>query len=54
VRDLLGYLGMIVLPRQLTVPRTHEALDAEGELIDPTQRTKLDAVAAALVRAAAT
>ena len=54
VRDLLGYLGMIVLPQQLAVPRAHEALDAEGELIDPTQRTKLDAVAAALVRAAAT
>jgi chromate reductase, NAD(P)H dehydrogenase (quinone) len=53
VRDLLGYLGMIVIPQQLTVPRAHQAFDAAGGLIDPTQRARLEAVAAALVRAAA-
>jgi len=53
LRDLLGYLGMIVLPKQLTVPRAHQAFDAGGGLIDPDQRERLEAVAAALVRAAA-
>lgn len=52
VRDLLGYLGMIVIPQQLAVPRAHDAFDAGGELLDLTQRAKLDTVASALVRAA--
>jgi chromate reductase len=52
VRDLLGYLGMIVLPQQLAVPRAHEAFDAGGQLTDPTQRAKLETVASSLVRAA--
>jgi chromate reductase len=51
LRDLLGYLGMIVIPQQLTVPRAHEAFDAAGELIEPAHRAKLDAVASALIRA---
>jgi NAD(P)H-dependent FMN reductase len=52
VRDLLGYLGMIVIPQQLAVPRAHDAFDVSGELLDLTQRAKLDTVASALVRAA--
>jgi chromate reductase len=52
LRDLLGYLGMIVIPQQLAVPRANQAFDAAGELADPAQRAALDAVAAALVRAA--
>lgn len=51
LRDVLGYLGMIVIPQQLSVPRAHEAFDADGELIDPAHRAKLDAVASALMRA---
>src|SRR6266478_4790255 len=53
LRDLLGYLGMVVIPQQAVIPRAHQAFDADGGLIDPTQRAALEAVAAALVRAAA-
>lgn len=53
LRDLLGYLGMIVIPQQMTVPRAHQAFDADGGLLDQTQRARLDGVAAALLRAAA-
>jgi len=51
LRDLLGYLGMIVIPQQLVVPRANQAFDAAGELTDEGRRATLDAVAAALVRA---
>lgn len=51
LRDLLGYLGMIVIPQQLVVPRANQAFDAAGELTDEGKRATLDAVAAALVRA---
>jgi chromate reductase len=51
LRDLLGYLGMIVLPQQLVVPRANAAFDAAGELIDERQRATLTALAAALVKA---
>ena len=52
LRDLLAYLGMIVIPQQLAVPRANQAFDADGNLIDETQRARLDAVASALVKAA--
>jgi NAD(P)H-dependent FMN reductase len=53
LRDLLGYLGMIVLPQQLAVARAHQAFADDGSLADPDQRARLAAIAAALVRAAA-
>ena len=53
LRDLLGYLGMVVIPQQVVIPRAHQAFDADGGLVDPTQRAALEAVATALVRAAA-
>ena len=52
LRDLLAYLGMMVIPQQLAVPRAHHAFDADGGLEDESQRARLDAVALALVRAA--
>jgi NAD(P)H-dependent FMN reductase len=52
LRDVLGYLGMIVIPQQLIVPRASQAFDADGGLADPDQRAKLDALARALIRAA--
>ncbi len=52
LRDLLGYLGMIVIPQQLTVPLAHQAFDPAGALIEQTQRQRLDAVVAALIKAA--
>jgi chromate reductase len=51
LRDLLGYLGMIVIPQQLVVPRANQAFDADGQLIDEAQRAALDRMAAALVKA---
>jgi NAD(P)H-dependent FMN reductase len=51
LRDLLAYLGMIVIPQQLAVPRANHAFNADGSLVDETQRARLEAVAAALVRA---
>ena len=51
LRDLLGYLGMIVIPQQLVVPRANQAFDADGHLIDEAQRAALDRMAAALVKA---
>ena len=53
LRDLLGYLGMLVIAQQLTVPRAREAFDTEERLIDPRQQAALDALAAALIRIAA-
>ena len=52
LRDLLGYLGMLVLPRQLAVGRSHEAVTVEGHIIDERQRGAMLGVAAALVATA--
>jgi NAD(P)H-dependent FMN reductase len=52
LRDLLGYLGMLVIPQQLAVPRAHQAFRDDGSLLDEAQRAKLAAVASALVRLA--
>jgi chromate reductase, NAD(P)H dehydrogenase (quinone) len=53
LRDLLGYLGMLVIPQQLAIPRSNQAFGDDDRLTDPKQATAFDAVAAALVRAAA-
>jgi chromate reductase, NAD(P)H dehydrogenase (quinone) len=53
LRDLLGYLGMLVIAPQFTVPRANEAVDAEGCFADERQKAALDGVASALVRVAA-
>jgi chromate reductase len=52
LRDLLGYLGMLVIPQQLAVARADQAFDAQERLTDERQKTKLDALASALVRLA--
>lgn len=52
LRDLLAYLGMVVIPQQFAVARAHEAFAADASLSDPSQRAAVDRVAAALVRAA--
>lgn len=49
VRDVLGYLGMQVIPQQLAVGRAGEAVGADGRLRDAAQQAMLDALAAALV-----
>lgn len=52
LRDLLGYLGMFVIPPQLALARAHEAFAADGGLVDKKQETALAGVAQALVTAA--
>ena len=49
VRDILGYLGMQVIPQQLAVGRAHEAIGPDHRLLDPKQQATLDGVAKALV-----
>jgi chromate reductase len=52
LRDLLAYLGMLVIAPQFAVARAHEAFDAQGRFVDDRQQASLDAVTAALVRTA--
>lgn len=49
LRDLLGYLGMLVLPQQLAVGRANDAISPEGIITDERQRGSLLRVATALV-----
>jgi len=35
LRAMLGNIGALVIPTQVSVPRAHEAFTPEGELIDP-------------------
>lgn len=49
VRDVLGYLGMQVIPQQLAVGKAGEAVGAEGRLLDAAQQGMLEGLAAALV-----
>lgn len=50
VRQLLGNIGVTVLPDQLAVARAGEAFGEDGELVDETQRERLDALCRRLVR----
>jgi chromate reductase len=52
LRDLLGYLGMLVIPQQLAVGKAHEAFAADGSLVDKRQQAVLEGVAKALVKVA--
>lgn len=49
VRDILGYLGMQVIPQQLAVGRAGEAIGADGRLVDERQQGQLEGVLRALV-----
>ena len=49
LRDLLGNLGMIVMPRQLAVGKSNEAVTPEGVLVDERQHKAMLGVARALV-----
>ena len=52
LRDLLGYLGMLVIPQQLAVGKAHEAFAADGTFVDKKQEAALQGVATALVTVA--
>ena len=49
VRDILGYLGLQVIPQQLAIGKAGEAVGDDGRLRDPAQRDALDKLAQALV-----
>ncbi|MDB5805622.1 MAG: NADPH-dependent reductase [Betaproteobacteria bacterium] len=53
LRDLLGNLGMLVMPKQLAVGRSNEAVTSEGHLVDDHVRAAMLGVARALVDATA-
>jgi chromate reductase len=46
VRSILGNLGVIVLPDQIAVGKSHEAFDAQGQLSDAKQRASVEALGA--------
>ena len=52
LRDLLGYLGMLVMPQQLAVGKAHEAFAADGSVVDKKQEVALLGVVSALVKVA--
>ena len=49
VRDVLGYLGMQVIPQQLAVGKAGEAVGDDERLRDAAQQEMLDTLAGALV-----
>jgi chromate reductase len=52
LRSLLGNIGVVVLPDQVTVPRAHEAFDEEGKLKDARKQEQVEALAQRLVSVA--
>jgi NAD(P)H-dependent FMN reductase len=41
LRDILGNIGVIVLPDQVAVPKAHEAFAADGSLLDARQQARV-------------
>jgi len=50
VRQILGNIGVLVIPEQLALGRAHEAFEADGSLKDPKRAASVSKVAHALVR----
>ena len=48
LRAILGNMGVIVLPDQLTIPSAHEAFDASGALKDERKRQQVEGLAQGL------
>lgn len=44
VRSLLGNIGVIVLPQQISIPKAHEAFDHEGNFKDAKMQKKVEAI----------
>jgi len=51
LRPFLENIGITVLQDQVTVPKAHEAFDADGELLDPAIAASVSALSASLVAA---
>ena len=41
VREILDYTGVVVLPRQVALPKAHEAFNPDGTLKDPGQHASI-------------
>jgi len=48
LRMLLGNLGITLLPDQIAIPSAFQAFGPDGQLVDPKQETKVQALGAAL------
>jgi NAD(P)H-dependent FMN reductase len=42
VRSILGNIGVLVLPDQITIAKAHEALQPDGSLSDPKQHAGIE------------
>jgi NAD(P)H-dependent FMN reductase len=42
VRSILGNIGVIVLPDQISVPKAHEGIKQDGSLADPKQQAGIE------------
>lgn len=51
LRTLLGNIGVTVLEEQVTVPKVHEVMDADGELTDPALQAAALELGAKLAKA---
>jgi chromate reductase len=49
LRAILGNIGTLVLPDQLSISTAHEAFDQDGQLKDPKKAKKVNDLAAGLV-----
>ena len=52
MRLVLGSIGVVVLPEQVSLPKAHEAFDDEGNVVDPGRRKALMELGGALAHAA--
>jgi chromate reductase len=52
VRQLLSNLGVLVTPGQMSLPRAHEAFDAQGALLDKGQSQMLERMLSELMTTA--
>jgi chromate reductase len=50
VRQILGNIGVLVIPEQLALSRAHEAFESDGSLKDPKRAAAVARVASALAR----
>ncbi len=53
LRAILGNIGVIVLPDQLAIPKSHEAFDDVGDLTDVKQQDRVKAIGRAVAEMAA-
>jgi len=53
LRSILQNIGVTVVPKQMAIPKAHEAFDSDGKLVDDFQRSQIKAIAEGVVKHAA-